>query len=216
MERPLGPRSGEREDKGRTADVLLGPRGAATRARILEASALCVRRWGIRRLSMNDVARQAGVSRRTVYMYFPDRDALVEAVLEAMAAALVQAIAPDVRRRATLAEQVAEAAVRIHALLPAEAELGLGRRPGESVSAAMILVRCPRVVRAWLAFWRPLVEAARDRGEIRADIDVDTAAEWIMRMHVSLVTFPAQTFDAEDPEQVRRYVQAFVPGGFAS
>lgn len=205
-----------RADEGGTGEVLLGPRGTATRARILDAGAVCVRRWGIRRLSMNAVARQAGVSRRTVYMYFPDRDALVEAVLACMAAALVEIIAPDVRQRETLAEQVAEAAVRIHALLPAEAELGLGRRPGEAVSATLILVRSPRVVRTWLAFWRPLVEEARDRGEVRADLDVDMAVEWIMRMHVSLVTFPAQTFDPDDPGQVRRYVAAFIPGGFAS
>ena len=52
-----------------------------TEARILEAAELCLARLGLARLSLTDVAAQAGVSRGAVYLHFADRRALIDAVL---------------------------------------------------------------------------------------------------------------------------------------
>ncbi|MDI2128617.1 TetR/AcrR family transcriptional regulator [Yinghuangia seranimata] len=190
-------------------------RGAETRDRIVAAATDCIRRWGIRRVSMNDVAQQAGVSRRTVYLHFADREALVLEVLTRISELTVAAVEPLVRSRPTLAEQVAEAAVHVHALGPAELQLGLGYRPGESEDATLLLAHSDRAMSAWQGFWRPLVDEARDRGEVRAGLDADRAAEWIMRVIISLVTVPARTFDPDDPDQVRAFVAEFIIRGFA-
>ena len=88
------------------------PPAIDTAARILDAAEHCMGRHGLR-VSMNDVAVQAGLSRRTVYHHYPNRDALVGAVLERTVAAFVAAVAPHVDRQPTLADQVAEAAVQI-------------------------------------------------------------------------------------------------------
>lgn len=190
-------------------------RGAETRDRIVAAATDCIRRWGIRRVSMNDVAQQAGVSRRTVYLHFEDREALVLAVLTRVSELTVAAVRPLVAARPTLAEQVAEAAVHVHALGPSDLQLGLGFRPGESEDATLLLAHSERVMSAWHGFWRPFVEDARDRGEVRADLDVDKAVEWLMRAIISLVTVPARTFDADEPEEVRAFVAGFITRGFA-
>src|SRR5690349_930641 len=84
-----------------------------TRERILDAGEQAMRRYGFRRASMNDVAAIALVSRGSVYRYYPDRDALVTAVLERLAQRFVASSEASVRRRRTLAAQVAEAAVFI-------------------------------------------------------------------------------------------------------
>jgi AcrR family transcriptional regulator len=191
-------------------------RAAETRDRIIEAATDCIRRWGIRRVSMNDVAQQAGVSRRTVYLHFADREALVLAVLTRISALTVAAVEPLVRSRDTLADQVAEAAVHVHALGPAQLQLGLGYRPGESEDATLLLAHSDQVLAAWHGFWRPFVAEARDRGEVRPDLDPDRATEWIMRVIISLVTVPARTFDPDDPDQVRAFVSEFITRGFAS
>lgn len=39
-------------------------------------------RYGIRSVSMNDIAAQLGMSKKTVYQYFADKDELVDAALE--------------------------------------------------------------------------------------------------------------------------------------
>ena len=59
-------------------------------------------------------------------------------------------------------------------------------------------------------FWQPYLEAARARGEVRADLDVARAAEWVMRMVLSLVTVPGDAVDADDPASVRRFVDEFL------
>jgi AcrR family transcriptional regulator len=49
--------------------------------RIVAATLRCISRWGVGKTSLDDVAREAGVSRATVYRLFPGgRDGLFEAV----------------------------------------------------------------------------------------------------------------------------------------
>jgi AcrR family transcriptional regulator len=67
-----------------------GPRGAAgvegsasfssTEDRILGAALRLVGRRGVKRLGMQEVSEAAGVSRATLYRYFPSKDRLMDAV----------------------------------------------------------------------------------------------------------------------------------------
>ncbi len=53
-----------------------------TRHRIVESAYACVARWGIAKTTVEDVAREAGVSRATVYRTFPGgRDELISAAV---------------------------------------------------------------------------------------------------------------------------------------
>ena len=54
----------------------------STRRKLLDATRLGLARFGSRKLSMTDVADLAGVSRPTLYRYFPSKDALLAAVAE--------------------------------------------------------------------------------------------------------------------------------------
>jgi AcrR family transcriptional regulator len=50
--------------------------------RILGAAQDLFMRYGVRRVSMDDVARQAGVAKGTLYLYFDSKDALFAAIAE--------------------------------------------------------------------------------------------------------------------------------------
>lgn len=50
---------------------------ADTRQRILDAALTVMSRYGLTRLALEDVAREAGVSRQTVYRYVGSRDGLI-------------------------------------------------------------------------------------------------------------------------------------------
>lgn len=52
-----------------------------TEARILDAALAVMAARGLGKLTLEDVAQDAGVSRQTVYRYFGNRDALVTAVI---------------------------------------------------------------------------------------------------------------------------------------
>jgi AcrR family transcriptional regulator len=57
------------------------PRPEAARERLLDAAARRIARDGVTATGIASVADEAGVSRPTVYRYFEDRDALIEAAL---------------------------------------------------------------------------------------------------------------------------------------
>ena len=60
-------------------------RGAATRARIVEAAALLVSDRGVAGTSLDDIMAASGTSKSQLYHYFADREALMCAVVEARA-----------------------------------------------------------------------------------------------------------------------------------
>jgi AcrR family transcriptional regulator len=188
---------------------------AATEARILDAAELCVARLGLRRVSVSDVARQAGLSRGAVYLHFGDRAALVDALLARTAARFVARSEDAVRRRRTLETQVAEAAVFIRTHL-GDALVTLRLPDDETPAIAAVLsAQIERLVAAWVEFWHPLLAEAESRGELRQGLDHRQAGEWIVRILVSFAFMPAVTFDADDPEAVRGFVRAHLTRGLA-
>ncbi len=189
------------------------PSQTDTREQILAAALVALRRSGIRRFSMNEVAEGAGVSRMSVYRHFADRDALVLAVLERLADLTIEASTPRILRRRSLAGQVAEAAVFVRNLDP-ELTLNLGAHPGEGELAALELAHVKRLADRWIEFWVPLLAEARQRGEVRADLDLRHAAEWIVRTILSVVTVPSLTVDLDDSEALRRFVRDHIVRGF--
>jgi AcrR family transcriptional regulator len=65
---------------------------------ILDAAAELLQRWGYRRLTMDDVATQAGIGKGTIYLHWKTREALFEAVLQRELMALVTDLALAVRQ----------------------------------------------------------------------------------------------------------------------
>ena len=94
-----------------------------TRARILEGAATAVARHGLAKLDMSDVSAISGVSRGTLYRYFPNRDALLDELAshegqlfrERMLAAIEAA--PPGAERVRVALEHATRHVSEHALL---------------------------------------------------------------------------------------------------
>jgi AcrR family transcriptional regulator len=88
--------------------------------RILDAAAELVLRWGYKRVTIEDVAKQAGIGKGTVYLHFRNRTELFASVLMREAVAMTADMLDAVRRDAML-------------ILPAEQArmtyLGVLRRP---------------------------------------------------------------------------------------
>lgn len=96
---------------------------ARTRTRLLDATMTVLARTGLARLSLEDVAAEAGVSRQTLYRYFGSRNALITATIlreeEAFIARMVAAAAPHRDLRSALEAAIASAltVARAHPLL---------------------------------------------------------------------------------------------------
>ena len=64
-----------------------------------------------------------------------------------------------------------------------------------------------------VSFWPPHIELAKREGEIGAGIDIETATDFIMRLAVSLVTFPDMGLNLKSRKDIRRYLQQVVSHG---
>ncbi len=84
---------------------------AETSERILSAAADQVEDFGLRRFTIDDVARRLGVSRVTIYRYFPKRDRLVEAVLLRELHRFLEQVGATVAPCPTLEEKLVEGVV---------------------------------------------------------------------------------------------------------
>ena len=126
--------------------------------------------------SMAEVARRAGVVRATIYVHFPTREALIEAVTHraiAEATAIIEAAEPDRGDAADALRRVVESAWRTlgryHALVAINARLApadLRRRHGPA-----------------LAVLEPLIERGQRDGAFRADVP----AAWHLSTILALI-----------------------------
>src|SRR4051794_14118327 len=110
--------------------------------RILDGALACIARVGVAKTTLDDVAREAGCARATVYRSFPGRQALLRAVLD--------------REIAALAAQVSEAAAATDNLADAlVAVINAGARTFRThVALAFVLEHEPEIVAPQLSFER--------------------------------------------------------------
>lgn len=200
-----------------TPHVAASARRSATPTpdRILDAAERCLARLGVQRLSMADVAATAGVSRGSVYFHFPDRDALLRAALARAAERFVRSSERAVAARRTLATQVAEGAVFIRTQMRAA-----GAPPGapdrnDALLATLLTANLEGTVASWIGFWQPFLADAAARGEIRPDLDHREAAEWIVRIMLSVAVMPSAVIDLDDPRALRAFVSRYIVQGLA-
>ena len=76
-------------DKDTSGRPRLTPKGERTRARIVEKAAGLIHERGVAGTFLEDVTAAAGVSGSQLYHYFPDKDDLVQAVIDYQADAIV-------------------------------------------------------------------------------------------------------------------------------
>jgi AcrR family transcriptional regulator len=184
----------------------------STRTKILEAALECFMQLGIAKTSLHDVARAADVSRGTVYRYFAERQALIDATIELRAQKYYADAAAKMDACETLAAQIGafgEAVARNvgdfqrHRLLE-----------GDSMLMRLSASDRDGALRRMSHFLEPYIESAKERGEIRADIDVTEASEWIARTLMSLPPMPrSAAFDIRKPKSVGRFMETFAVRG---
>jgi AcrR family transcriptional regulator len=79
-------------------------------AKVVDGALRAIARFGLTKLTVDDVAREAGISRATLYRYFPGRGAVLAAVLQAETERLERGLDEALGEATTLAEALAAAA----------------------------------------------------------------------------------------------------------
>ena len=173
--------------------------------RILEAGSACLARFGNEKTSIQDVADAAGLSRATIYRYYPDRAQLFQAVTDQEFAQQLD----DVRARAGTAVGL-EAALAIVGEVIAAAALRYHTRDhlrnrDRGLAQYLYFQQRDRLAFA-RRLVRPYVERAHEAGELTVEVSLDEAVEWIVMSLAVIPTLPpSRTLDFDDPVAVGRF-----------
>ena len=162
------------------------PRRRNVREDIYAAALESFERQGVRGTLMEDVARAAGVSRPTIYYYFPDKDALVLEVIVRQVREIHRRIRERIRVEDGLPAMI-EASLTTIRLSAEDQYVRLLTQP-DTAGLTARLAESDIVMGLQRELWYPLLEAARDRGELRTDRDFDDIIRWITFVEFSLIS----------------------------
>lgn len=188
------------------------PSFPAQEERLIDAALRCVARWGLAKTTLDDIAREAGVSRATAYRTFPGgRDALLRAVVSAELDRF-RAGLDDAMGEATSLEDALTAGVVAAGryLLGHDALQFLLAHEPEAVLPHIAFRHMDDVLAALSAFAAPHLSAWLD------DEAALRAVEWVARLVVSYALCPSDAVVLTDDASVRRLVRAFVLPGLLS
>jgi AcrR family transcriptional regulator len=76
-------------------------------AKVVDGALRAIARFGLTKLTVDDVAREAGISRATLYRYFPGRGAVLAAVVQSETERLQRGLDEALGEATTLAEALA-------------------------------------------------------------------------------------------------------------
>jgi AcrR family transcriptional regulator len=184
-----------------------------TRELIIESAFACFRRQGLNKTTIVDIARAADISRSTVYEYFRDTAAIIEASAEHSSQRFYREMARAMGPGDSVEEKLILAAVFVtRARRFVEPEMYF-----DADEVSLLLTKNAAVLlRECAEFLAPYLAAAKLTGEVRKDLDVAAAGEWFARMLFSLFTTPSSTMDMDDDEVVAEFVRAHVIRGFTN
>jgi AcrR family transcriptional regulator len=167
--------------------------------RVLDAAKSCCERWGFEKVTIDDIAAAARVSRATIYRMFPGgKDVLFEALRVRELECFFALLLSRVEGATTLEDLLVRAVVAATQELRADEHLALmlASEPGRTLSQ-LTVEGLPRIIRFANAFLAPLAEPYLDREQSRAVIDV------LARLTLSYFLAPSDTVDLGDPESAR-------------
>jgi AcrR family transcriptional regulator len=174
----------------------------AASERILDAALALAAASGVRHLTMDDVARRAGVGRMTVYRRFGDKQSMLEALAARESRRCLAELDEAIDPAAPVAEQVAEgfvASMRIarrHPLLVRLARF----EPATVVES--LTADGGAIFVAMREFVATRLRAAQDAGA-PGRIEVEQAAELLVRLCVSFVLIEDSVLPLDDENRSR-------------
>ena len=179
------------------------------RERLLQATYDCVARWGLAKTTVEDAAREAGVSRATVYRYFPrGRDELISAVVGWEFARFFLRLYEEVHDAESLEEVMERGLVFAHKAVLGHEVLQRILQTEPEILLPRLTVEANETHKLVAAFLVPyLVRHGMSEGS-----DLERAADFLARMILSYIGSPGR-WDLDDPEQVARLVRAELLAG---
>jgi len=180
-----------------------------TRQRIVEAAYACVARRGVAKTTIEDIAREAGMSRATVYRAFPGgRDEVINATVAWATLDFFGRLYEQIESSASLEEMMERGIMFAYRSILEHEVLQRVMQTEPDKLLPILTVESNRIREGIALVLAPYLE---ERG-LAPGVDPGDAADFLARMILSYISAPGR-WDLEDPEQVARLVRSELLAG---
>ncbi len=175
------------------------------RERILDAAESCLARFGLAKTTIEDVAREAQLSRATLYRQFGNRDGLLLAVATRDAERTASAAELFLQDFEDVGSWIVEGMLFCLREIPKRPVLSQFLAPQEFGVASRLILTSERMLDIGNEILRPMFEPARREGLLQEDLELDSLMEWVLRILMSYLAVPGpSTRTEEDLRQLFR------------
>jgi AcrR family transcriptional regulator len=177
---------------------------------VLDAAKVCCEKWGLAKVTIDDIAAEAGVSRATLYRLFPGgKDVLFDALrvrdTEDFLTRLSAHVSAADGFEDLLVRCVSQATIELRA--DDHLALMLSSEPGETADE-LTVSGLPRIIRIACVFLVPLVEQHLPRRE------ASRLVELLARLVISYFLAPSEHVDLGDPASAQQFIRTFILPAF--
>jgi AcrR family transcriptional regulator len=178
------------------------------RERLLNAAEVCFERFGLRRTTIDDVAREAKVSRSTVYRYFDGRGDLIAAAYMRESDAVNEKVKALMGKPGPFADRLIKATMRSIESVRQGKYLPLMVTPEGAILASKAVTASSAFYETMRETMGPFVEQAKADGELRPDLELDDFNEWMLRIIFSFAMLDSPT--QRDQKHIRHLLETFL------
>lgn len=159
------------------------------RERLLDGAAACFERYGVVKTTVDDIAAAAGVSRATVYRYASGRDDLILGVIQRSADRFFERLGRRLDKPSKpIGERLVDGVLYAIDQVRSDEHLALLFAPEAAGVTGTIVGASDALFSQSAEYLEPLLSAAQRSGELRADLEAEELAEWLIRIILSLLT----------------------------
>jgi AcrR family transcriptional regulator len=189
------------------------------RDQILGAAMACFARQGYHATSMDDVVRESGLSVGAIYTYFPSKEDLFLALCDARSEQTLAYMNDLFRRPGPMPDKSREAIDFFFQHLTDDfvplARMGV-EFLSEAAKSERIKERQQRRFNTVRQFYCWLLREAQERGGVRADVDVEAAAELMMALNEGILVLSVAGLRQVQLDTLKAAYIDFLNGGLGS
>jgi AcrR family transcriptional regulator len=201
---------------GQADPASAAPDPLSLRDRLLAATYQCVMRFGLGKTTIEDVVKESGLSRATIYRQFPGgRDELLLETVGWELANYFNALADHVRDAPDLEQLFEQGLVFAHRSVTEHLVLRkiLDTEPERLLP--LLTVESAKTLPFIADFLHPYLVREAQAGRLREGVNLDRSAEYLARCILSLINAPGR-WDFGDPVQVSELVRDELLGGIVA
>lgn len=178
------------------------------RARIVDAAGRAVERHTLGKVRIDDIAREAGCSRATIYRYFDDKDEVIRAVLVRRARAISARLARSIRALDDPAELLVQGIVRGVEEFRSDPFFESFYGPASAPATTRVAGGSDAIHAVVREVMQPVFDMAERAGMLRSDTTRDEATGWVILVSTALLTIPLP--DGKGRREQESYLRKFL------